>query len=146
MSTTTSDHDPGTEGGAGLSIPCCPPLEPDTACTVIDFRYRLVHPTQVALADRTQTVPVEVFKGVVAPGARALVTFEEESALPTPGIVVKGCLDECDICEREVHRRIHLELDRSELENALLRKQIDLLEKSQEYRCCPCPEASPPEE
>ncbi len=84
--------------------------------------------------------------GAVTPGAQALVVFEEESALPTPGIVVKGCLDECDICEREVHRRIHLELERSELDNALLRKQIDLLEKSQEYRCCPSSEPSPPEE
>lgn len=78
--------------------------------------------------------------GSVAPDAQALVEFEEDSAMPTPGIVVKGCLDQCDICEPEVHRRIDLELERSELENALLRKQIDLLEKSQEYRCCPCPE------
>jgi hypothetical protein len=27
--------------------------------------------------------------------------------------------------------------ERKKLENELLKKQIDLLEKSQEYRCCP---------
>jgi len=42
--------------------------------------------------------------------------------------VIKGCLDECDICEPLLDR---------ELENELLKKQIDLLDKSQEYRCCP---------
>jgi hypothetical protein len=32
---------------------------------------------------------------------------------------------------------MQLELDRMELENALLKRQTELLEKSQEYRCCP---------
>ncbi|MCI0442839.1 hypothetical protein L0152_06430 [bacterium] len=63
--------------------------------------------------------------------------IERHFCLPTPGIMVKGCLDECDICEPELHEQIHLELERKKLENALLQKQIDLLEKSQEYRCCP---------
>ena len=30
-----------------------------------------------------------------------------------------------------------LDLARKQLENELLKKQIDLLEKSQQYRCCP---------
>jgi hypothetical protein len=33
-----------------------------------------------------------------------------------------------------------LEIARKDLENQLLKKQIDLLEKSQEYRCCPADE------
>jgi len=63
--------------------------------------------------------------------------FERHFCLPTPGIMVKGCLDECDICEPELHQQIQLEHERKKLENELLKKQIDLLEKSQEYRCCP---------
>jgi len=59
-----------------------------------------------------------------------------EFSLPTAGIIVKGCLDECNTCEPARRERVHLE-------NELLRKQIELLDKSQEYRCCPggCEEA-----
>jgi hypothetical protein len=57
--------------------------------------------------------------------------FEMESTLPTAGTIVKGCLDECNTCEPARRERIHLQ-------NELLKKQIELLEKSQEYRCCPC--------
>lgn len=60
------------------------------------------------------------------------VDFEMEFALPTAGIIVKSCMDECGICEPLVQERM-------QLENDLLRKQIELLEKSQEYRCCPPP-------
>jgi hypothetical protein len=38
-------------------------------------------------------------------------------------------------------------LERKELENKLLQRQIELLDKSQEYRCCPAGtvvEAEPP--
>jgi uncharacterized protein YuzB (UPF0349 family) len=57
--------------------------------------------------------------------------------IPTPGVLVKGCLDNCDICEPELKTLMDLEAARKDLENQLLKKQIDLLEKSQEYRCCP---------
>jgi hypothetical protein len=63
--------------------------------------------------------------------------FERQMALPTPGIMVKGCMDECDICEPEVQRAIELDLQNKHLQNELLKKQIELLDKSQEYRCCP---------
>jgi hypothetical protein len=56
--------------------------------------------------------------------------FKLESHLPTAGIIVKGCLDECNTCEPARRECVHLE-------NEMLRKQIELLEKSQEYRCCP---------
>jgi hypothetical protein len=69
--------------------------------------------------------------------ARERFGWEREIALPTAGVIVKGCLDECDVCEPSLDREIELELERKQLENELLKKQIDLLEKSQEYRCCP---------
>ena len=68
--------------------------------------------------------------GKVTTETKQVIEFESEFSLPTAGIIVKGCLDECDICEPVVKERM-------QLENDLLRKQIDLLEKSQEYRCCP---------
>ncbi len=61
---------------------------------------------------------------------KLVIDFEMEFSLPTPGIIVKGCLDDCDVCEPVLKERM-------QLENDLLRKQIELLEKSQEYRCCP---------
>ncbi len=68
--------------------------------------------------------------GKVAKETKLAIEFEMEFSLPTPGIIVKGCLDECNVCEPLLKERM-------QLENDLLRKQILLLEKSQEYRCCP---------
>jgi hypothetical protein len=65
------------------------------------------------------------------------LSFERISSLPTPGLLVKGCLDDCDICEPALDKAIELDLERKALENELLKKQIALLDKSQEYRCCP---------
>ena len=53
---------------------------------------------------------------------------------------MKGCLDDCGTCEPELQRKIQLELDGLELQNKLLQRQIDLLDKAQEYRCCPADE------
>jgi hypothetical protein len=75
--------------------------------------------------------------GEVSDQAKGRLGWEREIALPTAGVIVKGCLDECDVCEPSLDREITLDLDRKELENQLLTKQIELLEKSQEYRCCP---------
>jgi hypothetical protein len=75
--------------------------------------------------------------GNVSPAAQASFSFEKKSSLPTPGILVKGCLDDCSICEPNLDRELELELERKELENKLLQRQIELLDKSQEYRCCP---------
>lgn len=72
------------------------------------------------------------------------LSFERVSSLPTPGLLVKGCLDECDTCEPALDRAIELELERKALENELLKKQIEFLEKSREYRCCPAGEAEHP--
>jgi len=75
--------------------------------------------------------------GEVSEHAKTLFGWEREIALPTAGVIVKGCLDECNVCEPALEREIDLELTHKELENELLKKQIELLEKSQEYRCCP---------
>ncbi|HSA80015.1 MAG TPA: hypothetical protein VLE23_04275, partial [Geminicoccaceae bacterium] len=64
--------------------------------------------------------------------------FEATTSLPTPGMLVRGCLDECDICEPAVMREIELDLERKALENELLKRRIEILHQSQEYRCCPC--------
>jgi hypothetical protein len=75
--------------------------------------------------------------GTVSPQAQKDFEVTSESCLPTAGVIVKGCLDDCDICEPEVQKKIQLELEEQDLRNQLLKRQIELLEKSQEYRCCP---------
>lgn len=75
--------------------------------------------------------------GSVSDTAKKKFGFTTSMALPTPGIMVKGCMDDCDICEPEVVRAHELDLQYKHLQNELLKKQIDLLDKSQEYRCCP---------
>jgi hypothetical protein len=81
--------------------------------------------------------------GEVATEAGKLLGWERRIALPTAGVIVKGCLDECDVCEPSLDREIELDLERKGLENELLKQQIGLLEKSQEYRCCPEGEEEP---
>jgi hypothetical protein len=75
--------------------------------------------------------------GKVSSEAKARFSFERKSALPTPGVLVKGCLDECDICEPALAQSIQLDLDRKQLENEKLKREIDLMDKDQEHRCCP---------
>lgn len=68
------------------------------------------------------------------------LSWEREEQIPTPGVLVKGCLDECDTCEPVLQEKIALELEEQGLKNQLLKRQIDLLDKAQEYRCCPVDE------
>ena len=75
--------------------------------------------------------------GTVAPQAQKQFEVTVESCIPTPGIIVKGCIDDCDVCEPELEEKIQLELEEQDLKNQLLKRQIELLDKSQEYRCCP---------
>ncbi len=77
----------------------------------------------------------------VGPALAAELEFERVYCLPTQGIVVKGCLDDCNTCEDSRRRSIELDNVRKDLENQLLAKKIELLENSQEYRCCPVGEA-----
>jgi hypothetical protein len=57
--------------------------------------------------------------------------------LPTAGVLVKGCLDDCNVCEPELEKEIELDLERKRLENARLKREIDLMDKDQQHRCCP---------
>jgi hypothetical protein len=79
--------------------------------------------------------------GVVSPKVKAEVGYERRTSIPTAGVIVKACLDDCSACEPELEKKIGLDLQRLDLQNKLLAKQIELLEKSQEYRCCPVAEA-----
>ncbi len=78
--------------------------------------------------------------GEVSDAAKKQYGWERTIVLPTPGVMVKGCLDNCDTCEPNLDKSIELDLERKQLENDLLKKQIELLEKSQKYRCCPADE------
>ena len=65
--------------------------------------------------------------GGVSPDAKKRFGWERKLTLPTPGIVVKACLDTCDACEPARDREIELDLEHKQLENELLRKRIELL-------------------
>jgi hypothetical protein len=75
--------------------------------------------------------------GEVTKTAKEAFGWEKTMSIPTPGVLVKGCLDDCNACEPQLEKLYELEIARKDLENQLLAKQIALLEKSQEYRCCP---------
>ncbi len=79
---------------------------------------------------------IDKIGGGISKEAKSRFSFEFTTTLPTPGILVKGCLDNCGVCEPELQREMELELTKKELENRLLERQIELLEKTQEYRCC----------
>jgi hypothetical protein len=76
----------------------------------------------------------------------AELSWEKEEVLPTPGVLVKGCLDTCQTCEPTLQKEIELNLEHKRLENELLKRQIELLDKAQEYRCCPSGETETPPE
>lgn len=75
--------------------------------------------------------------GSVTREAQERFGYERTTSLPTAGVIVKGCLDHCNVCEPELQEKIRLEIERMALENELLRRKIELLDKAQEYRCCP---------
>lgn len=78
--------------------------------------------------------------GGVSPKVQIQINYERKTSIPTAGVIVKTCMDDCSACEPQLEKKIELELQRLDLENKLLAKQIELLEKSQEYRCCPAGE------
>jgi hypothetical protein len=137
----------GTAGGIGnVGLGFAPVLAP--------FRVAInAQPLSVAAQDAAlKQVDADLVKegilaqaGSDAVGAKlaAELNFERTFCLPTQGIVVKGCLDRCNTCEDGRQKSIALDLERKALENKLLAKRIELLEKSQEYRCCPVGEAEP---
>jgi hypothetical protein len=89
-------------------------------------------------ADLARAGLIDAKTGEATAEAKASFAFEAKSSLPTPGMLVRGCLDECDICEPALMREIELDLERKALENELLKRRIEILHRAQEYRCCPC--------
>lgn len=79
--------------------------------------------------------------GEISPKAAEQFGFERKTCIPTAGVIVKGCLDECNVCEPELREEMKLRLEHMKLENDLLKRQVELLDKAQEYRCCPVAEA-----
>jgi hypothetical protein len=133
----------GFSGGSfGSSGPQLPAGTPDAPQTPWPDPVRQQALDQVA-EDLIKAGILDPNSLAVAPGMQKETSFEKHSSLPTGGVIVKGCLDECDVCEPELGKLYELEVARRTLENALLQKQIDLLEKSHEYRCCPEDEAEP---
>ncbi len=63
-------------------------------------------------------------------------TFEQVSIIPTEALYVQSELGDCLLCEPYVVAKHELELERMKLENRKLRREIELLDKAQEYRCC----------
>lgn len=94
-------------------------------------------------ADLVKAGILEKIGGQVSSKLQAELEFSKTSCLPTQAIIVKGCLDECTTCEDSRIKSIALDVKRRDLENKLLERQIALLDKSQEYRCCPVAEAEP---
>lgn len=81
--------------------------------------------------------------GGVSAALAAELEFEITTCLPTQAILVKGCIDDCNVCEPSLQKSIELDLERKDLENKLLARQIELLDQAQEYRCCPKSEEEP---
>ena len=83
---------------------------------------------------------LEKVGGEVSKEAVVKISFERTFQLPTAGVLVRGCLDECDICEDARKKEIELDLERKRLENEKLKREIELMDKDQQHRCCPAGE------
>jgi hypothetical protein len=128
-------------GGGGPSLPALPGGAVDTAWPWPEpVRQQALDEVAEDLIKHGILDPETL---TVAPGFQKELSWEKRSSLPTGGVIVKGCLDECSTCEPELGELYQLEVERRALENQLLEKQIALLEKSHEYRCCPESEAEP---
>lgn len=111
------------------SLAAVPPDVKDRAITAV-----MVELVQAGLLDED---------GDVSDAAKLKYGWTRTLTLPTPGIQVRSCLDECDACEPELHRKIDLELDRMELENRLLERRIELMDRDKEHNPC-CGDGFPP--
>jgi hypothetical protein len=125
-----------------------------TGASLLSFNPLILNPTQqtplaietnrlalaAVTADLTKAGLVNPRTGELTDEVKQELTFEITTSLPTAGMLVRGCLDDCDVCEELVKKQQELELTRMSLENDLLKRKIELLDKAQEYRCCPVEE------
>ncbi len=135
----------GTIGNAGAFAPVLTPLRFAINAQPVPAEVQDAMLKKVDAELVRDGVLAQVGSDAVGAKLAAELNFERTFCLPTQGIVVKGCLDRCSTCEDSREKSITLDLERKALENKLLARQIDLLEKSQQYRCCPVGEAEPVE-
>lgn len=83
---------------------------------------------------------LEKVGGEVSKAKVTEISFARTFHLPTAGVLVRGCLDDCDICEDARTKEIELDLERKRLENEKLKREIELMDKDQQHRCCPAEE------
>lgn len=139
----------GNIGGSGGLIGLSSSNLAASPVRVADRTLRVKPATSEARAQALATVDKDLVKagviekegGNISPKFAAELGFERTTCLPTQAIIVKGCIDSCNVCEDTKQAEIKLRLERTSLENKLLERQIELLDKSQEYRCCPAGEA-----
>ena len=129
-------------GGVAVGLLSFAPAAVATLVTALGTQQPLPKALRdAALAEVDQQLSdeglIEKVGGSVSKRAQEEFGYERTTALPTAGVTVKGCLDACNVCESELQKKTQLELDRLDLENQLLKRQIELLDKAQEYRCCP---------
>ena len=82
-------------------------------------------------ADLAKAGLIDRKTGEVTEEAKASFAYEIARQLPTPGMLVRGCLDDCDICEPALMREIELDLERRALPNELLKRRIEILHNAQ---------------
>jgi hypothetical protein len=74
--------------------------------------------------------------GDITEEARLANSREHTLTLPTPGVQVRTCKDECNSCEPELHRKIMLDLEYQELVNKRLAREIELMDRDSDHRDC----------
>lgn len=72
--------------------------------------------------------------GKVTARAQRLYGWSHTMCLPLDGTHVMSCLSECDVCEPELKRKIELELERMELQNANLARETELMDKDLDHQ------------
>ena len=107
----------------------------------------------VQFDDKTRILALGIVKrdlvanGILKPGGRidadipsdeiiAELSWERVETLPTAGLQVKGCLDECSVCEEALEEDMKLDLEYKALRNKKLAREIELLDQAAEYHCC----------
>ncbi len=113
-----------------------------------DFTGQTVN-TDLSMLQRVASVPYETFQREEKERQAAIQAVEKlldgdlkeynhesVSLVPTEALYVESELGNCIVCEPAMLAKHEYELERMRLENELLEKQISLLDKHKDYRCC----------
>jgi hypothetical protein len=93
-SPTSDENRP--QAGPGAAIPAGIP-------NTVEIRKLAQLQVEQSLAEVGLLVRTESTNSI-SPQLREHFCFERQFSLPTPGIIVKGCLDDCNVCECEPRR------------------------------------------